>query len=206
MLDVLLKKCNKYVNNDDSFVFFLHHIEPNGNCCFDCSKYQKYTEKLKITTHDWLVIMQKPQYVMTNEDRKEVVLTNKNYAYFEASELKVIDILNIHNPTISIDFLVVQPVNVDPNSDLGKLLISSITHTYYVKGDTTYRFGLLNQEYRTDHLNPFLQPIGVPYFKKLERAFYNMDLPENYSGQWIEWDDVGQQVSKNDYLNGVIVK
>jgi hypothetical protein len=166
MLSTLIKKCDKYIN-DDIFVFCVYIVDPNDQCCFDCTKYQKSIKELKITNHEWLVIMKKPKNVQTNDN-------NKNSTYFEADRLKVIDILNVQDPSISIDFLVVPPRDIDPDSELGKLSISSITHTCYIKNKITYRYGRFNHQYLVKLNNEHravTQPIGVPYFKTIEQSF-----------------------------------
>src|SRR5579871_6849761 len=79
-LNDLLIKCNKYTS-DMSYVYKL---------CND-AETKKPLDKKK----EWLVILQKPDNVKTNEARSNVVDSNKKHAKFRANEMIVIEIINI---------------------------------------------------------------------------------------------------------------
>lgn len=170
----LCKKCIKYIN-DPSYVFYSYHVSDIDDpytdqlCsgypdCSDCSKNKKYTKS------DWLIVMKKPSDVRTNEDRKDI--TDTKTAYYEAERLIVSDIINIHDPNISIDYLLThsQKINPETNHEIAKKGFSYIDHTLYEKGKSVYRFGhtykLAGQSYHA--CNTF--QIGVGYFKSIVPA------------------------------------
>jgi hypothetical protein len=187
----LCKRCIKYINNP-SYVFYSYHVVVDSDndeyidqlCsgCLDCSiciRNQQYIKKqLKDTKiqNDWLIIMKKPLNVLTNEERKESIsksAIDRKLDYYEAERLKVIDIINIHDPSIALDHLVIPSQKINPETDheLEKVSIVSITHTNYEKGKYVHRFGQTVGN-NTDYLNRTnIYQIGVPYFKVIASAF-----------------------------------
>lgn len=134
------------------------------------------------TQRKWLVIMEKCDDTVTNEDRKNVV--EKKYAKFRANKLKVVEIINTING-ISED----QIVNV---SDHGFPLL--------------YKVGSVVE---CDEFNKNIDVVcggGIHYFKTFIAAYYyDYSIFEHwYSGKWLSWYDNGRIQYESFFNNGIL--
>lgn len=160
-LDVLLKICEDYIRSE-TYVYKM---------CYNFS--DKYDSKQK-----WLVVFEKLKETKTNEKRKGVF--DRVCAKFRADTLKVVDIIDIYNPSASVEY---------------------ITHRYNFN-EIKYQ---INRTVTADNYNEKIDKIctgGIHYFKTLITAFYYRFMPTDYTGMWIEWDDNGKKVSECEYTNG----
>jgi antitoxin component YwqK of YwqJK toxin-antitoxin module len=124
-----------------------------------------------------LVVMQKLISTLTNEDRKVI---NSKYAKYRASELKVIEIINIHDTN--------KKVSKIKNNYNGTEIIYELDKIIYP------------DEYDTS-LNVCSH--GIHYFKTIEPALFYMIRSYDYTGIHYKWDDDGELLSRIEYLNGV---
>jgi len=43
---------------------------------------------------------------------------------------------------------------------------------------------------------------GIHYFKSIDATFYYANVPKNYTGKWIKYNEAGKRLSEGDYVNG----
>lgn len=162
-LNELLRKCERFTN-DKSHVYKL--------CC-DCSNEESYKR-------EWLVILQKIEDTVTNEDRLGVM--DPECAKFRANKLLVVMIINIHNPSVE------------------KV---KIVNTYCGK-EITYEIGEISE---ADDFDKNLNEVctsGIHYFNTLAPAYYyRTKIESGYTGHWIEYNENGQKTVEKEYLNGL---
>src|SRR5580692_5246112 len=141
----------------------------------DSYVYKLCRDNLSDDAHrKWLVILQKLDTTETNELRTNI--TNKDHAFFRANRLKVIEIIDVDNPDISKKFIVNE----------------------YKFLETRYEVGNITEpDQYSDDIN-IIYGGGIHYFKTPITAFHYRNIPENFSGYWIEWYDNGQKRTECD--------
>lgn len=157
----IMKRYKKYVN-DESYVYKL---------CHDISRGSKECE--------WIVVMQKTEKTKTNEDRKNI--TNKNYAKFRASTLKVIEIFSVNYPSYTVKKIV----------------------TNFWGRITRYEVGKSVEPNKFDENINNVCSEGIHYFKTIIPAYYYRSVPDEYAGYWISHYDDGSKESEGYYEEGV---
>jgi antitoxin component YwqK of YwqJK toxin-antitoxin module len=174
ILNELYDMHSEYVNND-AYVYKM---------CNDLSNYlsndpsnDPSNDSFNKLSNDWLVIMEKTDKTITNENRKSVI--NKEHAKFRASRLKVIKIINVDDPTIT---------------------KTKIINMYEDK-QTIYE---INKDVVPDYYNNNEEVIctgGIHYFRTLISAYYYRDVPNKFVGKWSTWHDNGQKKEESFYID-----
>lgn len=132
--------------------------------------------------NNWLIVLQKLQDTITNEDRKNVI--NSDFAKHRANKLKVIEITNINDASIK------------RTSIVNKFSLNNITKTL------VYSVGEIVESDSFDENHDEIYSNGIHYFKTLAGAYFYRFTPKNYSGLWLEWFNNGEKYSEGFYLNG----
>lgn len=176
-LEYILERCKekKYYRNE-AYVYKL---------CYDVTDIRTCRD------HDraWFVILQKlsgTAFTITNESRIGVL--SKNCAKFRANFLKVIEIMNVNDPTITKDSITNEYVCYDSKNKQIKLL-------KYTVGEIV----------KVDDFDENLDEIcssGVHYFKTPKPAFYYRKMPNGYTGRWNTYYDGGNKKETGKFISG----
>ena len=150
-LDRLKEECKEYLNNPEYVYKF----------CSDC-----------------IVIMQKLQDTITNENRINV--RNQLYAKFRANKLFVVKIINIDNM---------------------KYIDEIINNYYDIK--IIYKCNEIVVPDKFDEDIDKVCSSGIHYFKSIDPAFYYRDKPpKDFTGKWIRWYENGNKRNECEYIDG----
>lgn len=186
-IDVIKEKCIEYI--DDT----------------------KYVYKKCVYENDqWLVVLEKLEDTMTNEMRD---FADKRYAKFRANKLKVIDLININNPSTKANqifskFLpvcstkpnkLIRPTKLgEPVKDGVEMKIEPIR--------TCYKIREITHSNKYDRNIDNVCSSGIHYFTTIEPAyFYNMsqtNFSENQTGLVYGWYDDGEKRFEADIVKG----
>jgi antitoxin component YwqK of YwqJK toxin-antitoxin module len=140
--------------------------------------YKKCSDTLrKDKSRKWLVILKKIRTTKTNEERKTI---DPKTAKFRASELRVVRIINLNDPTKTIRYLV--------NDYEGKKI--------------KYRVGEIVRPDTFDEDINCVCSNGIHYFKSIEPAIFYGGVPTNYTGIGMNWYEDGQKREEQEYLDG----
>lgn len=173
-LENLIASCDEYSNNTQ-YVYKL---------CSHKSRSIKRSIKKR-----WLVILKKLDETQTNEGRlikNEDIKKNSSYAKFRANKLMVIKIINIYNQKITRKFIV--NIFIDVKN--------------YSSKHITYNVGeVVVPDFYDENINKICSG-GIHYFKTIVAAYYFRDVPNKYTGIWIEWFDNGVKRLEGKYSNG----
>lgn len=162
---------------DEQFREVLKKCEPYVNDCSYVYKLCTHTER-ESSNIEWFVILQKiPDETKTNEERKNVV--DKSYAKFRANKLKVIDIFNVNDPSVSRTHVV----------------------NCFTK-ELVYKIGEVVIPDSYDENIDNICSGGIHYFKTPLAACFYRSAPENYTGIWMDFYDNGQKQSSGMLKNG----
>jgi antitoxin component YwqK of YwqJK toxin-antitoxin module len=158
-LDRIINACSKYIS-DSSCVY---------KTCRDIKNELSY----------WLIVLQKLAGTLTNEHRDNVI--DENYAKFRGDKFKVVDIINIDDPSVTTKSI------VNKYDDI---------LTEYIIGKVVY------PDKYNDDIN-VIATHGIHYFKSLIAAYLYRAVPENYTGPWVDYHPNGQKQIEHQYVNGI---
>lgn len=153
-LGALKKYCKKYITNP-SFVY--------KSCC-----------------KEWIVILEKMEDTMTNEQRSNV--SNHLHASFRGNKFRVANIIHKFN---------LQQIPMIENS-------------YFVANKLLYKVGeiILSNAYDPD-IN-HISSNGIHYFLTIDTAYYfELDELKTYSGMFINWFPNGNIRCVRNYISGL---
>jgi antitoxin component YwqK of YwqJK toxin-antitoxin module len=176
------KNSNQSNNRRDYELEYLQRMldkyESNPNHVFKTFTVNINDPKEKDTKNQstWIVIMKKLPDTITNESSvlrfHSEMSMYSKCATFTADKLKVLRISKIDNDNFFSDV--------------------------HVKSLDTYHNTFTVGEIVSDMKNAF----KLEYFKTIYRAYYDRDVPNNFSGSWRYWYDNGETHSIYEYLNG----
>jgi hypothetical protein len=146
----LYKKCRKYIS-DPKYVF---------KSCYNKTNKNPFPER------KWIVVLEKINTTITNENRKNVI--DKRFAKFRANELKVIKIINM----------------IKPNFVQNK--IKSI----YETETTIYKVGKIVKSNGYDNNEDKICSRGIHYFRTLFRAYFYGDSRTKKIYSWYDNGDI----------------
>lgn len=172
---------------------YLGHSSYVYKLCYDSSTSAiKHTpEKQKFVHHSqeresnqWLIVMKKidnEPSTKTNEERLSVI--ESDFAMYRANRLLVEKIININNPKTKKQLIL--------NDFNGK-------HTEY-KAGTIVTPDKYDVNINNIHSN------GIHYFKSFVPCFYFRDMPLEYTGVWLDFNEDGRKILEGNYVNGIKV-
>jgi antitoxin component YwqK of YwqJK toxin-antitoxin module len=148
-------------------------------------KCSDYSESEIDKSKKWLIIMEKLDDTISNEERNDVF--DKKYAMFRCNKIKVIEIFNANDPELKKDKI----INMYENSENKQL-------TY-----TTYE---INKIVHPDSYNEDINQVysnGIHYFKTIDCAYFYEVTPIMHSGPVTKWHENGRVYLTGKYLNGL---
>lgn len=158
-LEILLKTYKSYVD-DPSYVYkkCVNTADPNYDRC-------------------WLVIMRKNNdtNMKTNESRSCVV--DSRYAKFRANELKVIEIVNVNAPHITVPMIINCYAGISMVYKVGEMVVAP-EYCEFVD---------------------IICSAGIHYFKTLDAAYFYEFSPDKHIGNQYVWDCNGKILRKFEY-------
>lgn len=153
-----------------------------------CEKYQtdkKYVYKscsnLPNKIREWLVVMEKCEDTITNEERKGVV--DENHAKFRANKMRVTEIINMNDM---------------------KKEEYVVNYDVYGGKSLKYEVGAIVECDKFDNDIDVICSGGIHYFKMLMPAYYYRDKPIAITGKWIDWHDNGRKQCEENWKCGQI--
>jgi hypothetical protein len=168
-------------DNPDSYVYSV------------CNDKLTYINDEKIdTSAKWLVLMQKLDSTITNENREDLI--DKNNAEYRANKLKVIKIIDVNDPSNTKNEILNKHEVIYPRGNIFNALYNTEIE-YKVGKNVESEFSLkcdIN-ECRT---------AGIKFYKTLYAAYYSRDIPDIYTGYWVSFRDDGWKSQDGEYLNG----
>jgi antitoxin component YwqK of YwqJK toxin-antitoxin module len=162
----------------EQIIAICKELNKTDNCIYE-QVYKICNDISNINSREWFVIMQKLGTTQTNEGRTDVF--DKNCAKFRASELLVVKIINIYNPSVTVE---------------------SITNRY--EGFTTiYKVDeIVRPNFYDEDINKIYTG-GIHYYKTPTPALYFREIPRQYTGSWIYFYNDGKKSWKGEYVNGI---
>lgn len=136
-----------------------------------------------ISCKDYIIILQKLDDTITNEDRKKII--DKNYAKFRCNKLKVISI----------------------EHKITNEKINEIENMAYDLNKLKYKVGtIINIPSFSSRKNGYIYNNGIYYYLSKEPSYYwqLIEYIDKYSGDYKEWHDNGRIKKICSYIDGII--
>lgn len=159
-------------------------INPQGLSAIDAVTLKiDWSQYVYKSCSNYLVILQKLEDTITNEDRKSVV--NPFYAKFRADKLRTIHIINM----------------LDLNDRPNEIMHTNIN----IKKSLKYEVGMIVYPDSFDMNIDSVCTSGIHYFASLEPVFYFSDtVRSKYTGLWKRWYDNGTMMMRFDCVDGKV--
>lgn len=170
------KVCEKY-KLDSSFVYKIcidasGMITKNSESKIYLKDFKTIEQELNKMEKKWIVVMQKMDDTDTNESRNDV--KDKRFAKFRADKLKVVNILDVNNPTIT-----------------KKAIVNTYNHDDEFLLVTSYEVGKIVVPHEFDRDDDMICSGGIHYFRTLIAAYFYRENPIDFTGRWFEFYDNG---------------
>lgn len=143
--------------------------------------YKKCVDTLrKDSSRKWLVVLRKTKNTRTNELRSSVLPENRKNAKYRGSEFKVMVIINLNDPKLTVQWI---------RSRWDSSLID-------------YKVGKKVFPDRYDEDIEEVCSNGIHYYLDIECAISYEEIPKRYTGNCVLYNDNGISLGYTQYLNG----